>query len=422
MSIYTGKKILVLGGAFQHCKVVEAIHELGAVAYVTDYLEDSPAKKIADKYFDIDVKDIDGLVKLCEDEQVDGAIAISLDPCQIPYQKLCDKMGYPCFGNQEQFFVLTNKKAFKECCKKYDVSVIQEYCVNEIDDYENVKYPVMVKPVDSRGSRGQTICYKKEDMGCAVTLAKKEATNGDIIVEKYMGGYEDFTISYLIIDGEPNLIRTGDRYQGSKQLGLNNIAIAATSPSKYSDVFIKNTHEKLIKMLKGIGLKNAPVFIQGFIDEDKVRFYDPGLRFSGGEYERLLKKIVGVDIIKMLVEFAITGSIENMTMDKALYKLKNKKIMQLCPTLKDGIITKIVGEEKIKSNKDVITYSPRYSLGEYISYSNNVSRRFAEICIISENEISERQNIEFIQKSLHVYDENGEDMICDLFDVNKLGR
>ena len=48
MSILQGKKLLILGGAAVHCKVVEAARAMGVYTIVTDYLENSPAKLIAD--------------------------------------------------------------------------------------------------------------------------------------------------------------------------------------------------------------------------------------------------------------------------------------------------------------------------------------------------------------------------------------
>ena len=61
------KKLLVIGGASQHCKVVEAAHELGIKVYVVDYLEKSPAKEKADVSKMIDINDINGLVALCKE-------------------------------------------------------------------------------------------------------------------------------------------------------------------------------------------------------------------------------------------------------------------------------------------------------------------------------------------------------------------
>ena len=197
----TNKKLLIIGGASQHCKVVEAAHELGLKVYVVDYLETAPAKEMADVSRLIDINDIDGLVALCKKEQIDGAIATSLDACQIPYQKLCERMGFPCFGTREQFHILTNKNAFKEFCQKHSIDVIPAYSVSDIEEDRAVEYPVFVKPVDSRGSRGQSICRDKEEVFTALKYAKQFASNGDVVIEKYMGDCQDFTVSYLCSNG-----------------------------------------------------------------------------------------------------------------------------------------------------------------------------------------------------------------------------
>ena len=111
MKNFNGKKLLIIGGAFQHCKLVEAARDLGVVTYVTDYLplEKAPAKQIADKYYTYNITETDEIVELCKREEIDGVISTSLDACQKPYQKVCEKLGVPCFGTKEQFDILTNK-------------------------------------------------------------------------------------------------------------------------------------------------------------------------------------------------------------------------------------------------------------------------------------------------------------------------
>ena len=55
-----GKKLLVLGGAGVHCKVVEAAKEMGVYTVVADYLEvkNSPAKQISDDNVLISILDL----------------------------------------------------------------------------------------------------------------------------------------------------------------------------------------------------------------------------------------------------------------------------------------------------------------------------------------------------------------------------
>ena len=44
--------------------------------------------------------------------------------------------------------------------------------------------------------------------------------------------------------------------------------------------------------------------MQGFVDGDCVRFYDPGLRLPGGEYERMFKAATEKNVFYPLIEFA----------------------------------------------------------------------------------------------------------------------
>lgn len=418
--LYSGKKLLVLGGASQHCKVVEAAKKLGITVYVADYLKESPAKNIADVSLLVDVMDVDALADICKKENIDGAIATSLDACQLPYQKLCDRMKYPCFGNEKQFKILTNKKSFKQCCREYGVDTIPSYSIEDVETDNNIEYPVFVKPVDSRGSRGQSICYDKNDVKRAIKKASCEASDGNFIIEKYMGDCADFTVAYLFADGEGYIVRTGDRFEGAKGTGLENLCIASCSPSMFTDKYINNVNQHVVKMLKGIGIKNAPVFFQGFVDGDKVRFYDPGLRFAGGEYERILKNITGEDIISYLVKYAVTGNPIKLELDDSLWKLRGKRITQLDPTLKPGTIKIIRGLEEIKKMNCVIAVSQRVYEGDTIIKSNDLGQRFGEFCIVSDSLDDEVSNIKKIQTYLSVIDENGMEMVFNSFDTDKL--
>ena len=59
---FKGKKLLILAGAGVHSKVVRAAKEMGIYTIVTDYLEDSPAKQIADEAWLTDIMDTESIV------------------------------------------------------------------------------------------------------------------------------------------------------------------------------------------------------------------------------------------------------------------------------------------------------------------------------------------------------------------------
>ena len=59
MKTIKGKKLLIIGGAFQHKKVVETAKKMGIITYVVDNLpiERSHTKQIADYHYEINVFD-----------------------------------------------------------------------------------------------------------------------------------------------------------------------------------------------------------------------------------------------------------------------------------------------------------------------------------------------------------------------------
>ena len=75
------KKLLILGGTAQQIKLVEAAKKMGVYTIVTDYLVDSPAKKVADEAWMLNIKDVDQIVERCKQEQVNGVICGYIDPC-----------------------------------------------------------------------------------------------------------------------------------------------------------------------------------------------------------------------------------------------------------------------------------------------------------------------------------------------------
>jgi len=421
-----GKILLVIGGAAQHCKVVEAAHELGVITYVTDYLppEKAPAKQIADKYFMYNITEISEIVAMCKAEGVEGVISTSLDICQKPYQQICEKLGMPCFGTREQFDILTDKKKFKECCRNNGVDTIPEYSeflfAGSEADVAEVDFPVLVKPGESRGSRGQSVCNSLQEVRNAIPFAREVSSNGQVVIEKYMGQKNDFSMSVLMLNGKAIPIRTVDRVLGRYEDKLDKLAVGSATPSVFTDMYLNNVHEKIERLYKKIGIVTAPLFMQGFVDGNVIRFYDPGLRFGGSEFERVFSAVTGRNPFYPLIEYALTGEVSE---DLGAWGtsdvwLQEKTTVQVFPALKAGKISAVYGLDEIRMHPDVVCVFTRYGVGDVIEETHNVNQRFAEIDIVCQNNSDMKKMVEWVFDKLKVCDEFGNDMIVSQYDVS----
>lgn len=415
-----GKKLLILAGAAVHCKVVEAAKSLGVYTIVTDYFPDSPAKKIADEAWSLDIVDVDAIALRCKAENVDGVLTFSIDPAQRPYQAICEKLSIPCYCTKEQVITMTDKKAFKAYCMAHGVDVIPEYSEEDIA-HDKVEYPIFVKPAISRGSRGQTICYSKDETASAFAFAKRESNNGQVLIEKYMGENQDFVISYLVIDEVPYITKIGDRYLGRTADCLDKQCISTISPSKYTQMYLTNVEPRVKSMITSLGIKFGPIFLQGFIDGETVRFYDPGMRFPGGDFDLLLRDNTGFDTMKTLIYFALTGHTKHCFGNPVnAYKLNSYMGIQLTISACPGVVEIYDGFREIAELPYVISTSKRIKVGEQIPASGDVRQRVAEVSILVPDKMRAKAVVKDVYSKLRVVDNNGKDMLVSLLDLDVL--
>src|SRR5690606_8622267 len=131
------KKILILGGGALSTEIVKAAKEMGLYTIVTDWysLEKSPAKQIADQAEFISTTDTNKLLEFIRDNDVEGVLTGYTDSALPYYWKLCDEAGLPCYGTLEQFDFACDKNKFKDKCREFGITVVEEFEVHNSEDF-----------------------------------------------------------------------------------------------------------------------------------------------------------------------------------------------------------------------------------------------------------------------------------------------
>ena len=418
------KKLLILSGSVLHCGVVETARQMGVETYVTDYLplEQSPAKQLADHAWDLNVFDCDQIVEKCKKEGIDGVLNVYINPCQLPYQEICEKLKVPCFATKEQYQLFTDKKLFLKACIDNGVDIIPQYQETDFSfDNPNIEYPVYVKPSDSRGSRGQSVCHYYKEMSYAIAKAKKESGNNEVIIERFMEKAQDIQLTYFMIGGEPFLECAADKYNGTAEERYQGSVIAGICPSVYEKVIRSNAHVKICRMLKTLGLKNTPVFLQGFLEGERLRLYDPALRLPGFLYEHILRKATGLDVYRSMIHFALTGAFlpELKEVEEKMH-MDGKLSVSIWLFVRDGKIVKVLGIDEMLKESSVLRIDQRYHEGDCIENWRDIRNNFCEIAALCDDADEARRLIRKIYDTIHVIDEDGKDMIIVTFDPNKM--
>ena len=411
---FSKSRLLVLGNDVSSGEIVSIAKKLGAFTIAADYLEDSDFKKIADKSYMISTADIDQLEQMARNEQVTGVLAGASEFNIDKAITLSQRLGLPFYTTREQWDTLSDKEKFKNLCRKFDVPVVDEYSVSDGSEGD-IKYPVIVKPVDSAAGIGISVCRNQKEYKEGYATALEHSKSKRVIVERYMTG-DEVVIYYTLQDGYISLSSMCDRYT-LKQEGVAPLPTAYIYPSKYLETFQKYDDANIRRMFEHLGMKNGFLFIQAFVEDNRVRIYEMGYRIAGAQGHKTISAVNGVNPLEMLVRFALGGGMSGWDLKTADNPNFNCYACKLTPILKPGTISRIEGYEKIQEIQGVTDIVPVHKVGDVIADVGTLKQLLARIYLKADSLDELISRIDLIQGLLKIYDLNGQDMLMPGFNT-----
>lgn len=376
MSNLTGKRLLILGGTRIQCEVIKMAKKLGITTIVTDYNkpEDSPGKQICDEDYMVSCTDVDGVVELIREKNIDGVLVGFNDMLLPYYADICNKACLPCYGTKEQFEIYINKDHYKSLCRQFNVPTVKEYEIdlnNVTESIKNVEYPVLVKPSDSSGARGITICHNSQELLEAIQTARKFSAMDIILVEQYLTGRE-LTVFWIFQDGKYYVSAIGNRHVKYNQKGVIPLPVGYTFPASVTQNYLENTAPNVEKMLAYTGVKNGMMFMQCKLENDELIVYDIGFRLTGSMEYKILNRVCGFDPLKMMINFALTGSMSKEDISEKVdagFIHSGKYAFNVSLLSKPGKIADIIGCDDVMAMPQVEDVVIAHYPGEEITES-----------------------------------------------------
>ena len=413
------KKIVILGGNSETGAIVEVANAMGLYSIVIDPYLNSPSKKKAAKTYEIDVRDLDAIDQVIQHEKADGVLVGVADPLVSYYQKICARNNFYCYANEKSIHALTSKSNFAQKCIEFKISVTPNFNIDYSLESHIAKldYPVVVKPVDAGAGVGISVCRNSDEFKKGVNKALTVSISKELIVEKFME-CDDIFVYYTFVDGIAYISAIADRYKTDKQGHFSSVCIAAEYPSQHTKRFVTEVHPKLVEMFQDLGIQNAVLTIQFFVDKENFYAYDPGFRLQGEAPHLYLKYFNNFDHREMLLQYALNGMIYDDDFHQVNdYTFNNKFATTVWILLKAGRIDYISGLDAISSQCNVIKIMQRLEIGDTVTSELIGTERqvFARIYTVSESVNKSMELIDFINTSLKVLDEFGNSMILDQY-------
>ena len=371
----------------QQIPAIKKAKEMGLYVITCDYMPNNPGHKYADEYYNVSTTDLDGVLALAQELKIDGIVAYASDPAAPTAAYVSEKMGLP--GNPyESVKLLTEKDLFRSflqehgfTCPKASGYTSFEEAEKEIDRF---CFPVMVKPVDSSGSKGVVKIYNKSELASAVDEALSYSRGKRFIVEEFIEkrGYQVSGDGFSV-DGKLVFTSYGNELYSGKGT-REYVALGEFWPSLLTEEQKQKVDTELQKLITALGMKTCAYNIEVILDKnDNVYILELGPRNGGSYIPQLIQYATGVDMIDYTLKGAIGEDCSGLKMVETSGCFSNYMILSTV----SGKFKEIWFEKDFKENNLLDVYCT-YSIGDEVTAYKNTTHSLGTI-LFKANSIDE---------------------------------
>lgn len=223
------KKLMLLGGLRYLMPIIDEAHKLGVHVITADYLPNNIAHKYSDEYCNVSIIDKDAVLKAAQEMQIDGILSHAVDPGVVSAAYVAEQMGLPFQCSYKAACILQDKSLFRKFLADNGFNCPHAKGYNNVEealaDIEYFDWPVIVKPVDSAGSKGVTKVEEPKDLRQAIEVALESSISKNFIIEDFLEK-EGFSVGSesFVVDGKL-------KYNGFYDQYFDNEAVNPYTPS-----------------------------------------------------------------------------------------------------------------------------------------------------------------------------------------------
>ena len=272
------KVLLIISGGIEAVPGIRLAKEMGLNVVVSDGSSTAPGFEYADDCIIASTYNVNETVQKAKHyhetiRKFDGVICIASD-VPLTVASVADELGLPGIPIASAELAM-DKMAMKIKFNKDGVSTPNFKQIQNREELGNIikdwGYPVVIKPIDSRGARGVLRLTKEVDLDWAWAHSKKNSPTGRVMVEKYLEGPQVSTES-IMINGSCYTVGFADRnYEFLEKYAPFIIENGGDLPSFLSEEIQDEVKRVVEKFNLSMGIKDG--IVKGDIVVDDAKPY-----------------------------------------------------------------------------------------------------------------------------------------------------
>lgn len=363
----------------------------------------------ADRFLKISTMDKAAVLKAAREEKIDYILTACGDQPLSTMAYVATEMGLPTYLTEQDVRDLTNKRFMKDKMVQSGIPTAKHIYIDKnwdgkLPDFE---YPLVVKPVDSNGSKGVKKVFAPTDLEKSLKEAFQYSLSGDVIIEEFKQG-EELSVDVYVEGTSAKLlsITASKKIQENKD-SFTIIQSYYPAPTDYKEERVLEICQKIADAWH---LHDTPLLVQMIQKGDCYNVLEFSARMGGGSKYRLIQVLSGVNIMEVYVKM-VMGDKPKV----APAKQYNNAIMSYIYCY-PGVYESVEGLDELKAKGVILDYFIYRGSNSVIEKSNTSSDRAAGFLVVGASQDEVEKKLAEANAALRVLNDKGEDfMRHDLF-------
>ena len=398
-------RALVIAGGLPQIELIKQLKERDIETLLADGSPNAVARPYCDKFFHVDVFNMEDIKDIAVAENVDFLITVCADQVLLVVAKVSEMLGLPCYIDYETCQNVSDKIRMKRIFKAHGIPTT-DYVETDHLDMEiigKLKYPLVVKPVDAYSSRGVRKVDNLEELKQYYEEAHQISRSGGVIVEEFFSG-DEISVDAFVVDGEAHLlnITNSEKVKDKDRF----VIYRGRYPVVASEAVMRQIEEICQKIAEGFGLVNSPLLVQLLHNGDKVSVLEFCARTGGNMKYLLIKYASGVDVIGATIDITLGGKPDLSKKNKTYNIVVNDFVY-----CKPGIFDHFEGFEELEKEGVIHEFHPVRIKGTKMHGVTSSSDRIAGMNIVADTVEQYNEKLHRIRNFVKVMDVNGNDIM-----------
>ncbi len=296
------QKLAIIGAGYLQVPLVEKARAMGLETHCFAWAKGAVCETIADYFYPISITEKEEILEVCTRVGIDGILTIASDLAVTTVNYVAEKLHLTANPNQYTNIV-TNKFAMRDCFDLNNISSPFYFVVNQDDEFfEDLRFPLIVKPTDRSGSLGVERVENCESLQKAIARAREISFAKEVIMEQFIEGQE-VSVETISWQGKHYILAITDKVTTDNFF----VEVAHHQPTTLDAETVNVIKDLTLRALTALHIENGASHTEIKITPlGELFVIEVGARM-GGDFigSHLVELSTGYDFLRGVIEVAL---------------------------------------------------------------------------------------------------------------------